>query len=53
MNGAILGLPRRQIDERIGGIIEFADIGAFIDQPVKTYSSGMFVPPGVQRSDQC
>lgn len=43
MNGAILGLPRRQLEERISSIIEFADIGPFIDQPVKTYSSGMFV----------
>lgn len=43
MNGAILGLPRKQINERIDAIIEFADIGPFIDQPVKTYSSGMFV----------
>lgn len=43
MNGAILGLSRKQINERIDNIIEFADIGAFIEQPVKTYSSGMFV----------
>jgi homopolymeric O-antigen transport system ATP-binding protein len=43
MNGAILGLPRKQLEERIGQIIEFADIGPFLDQPVKTYSSGMFV----------
>lgn len=43
MNGAILGLSRRQIDRRLDQIIEFADIGPFIDQPVKTYSSGMFV----------
>ena len=43
MNGAILGLPRKQITERIASMIEFADIGPFIDQPVKTYSSGMFV----------
>lgn len=43
MNGTILGLSRKQIDERIESIIAFADIGPFIEQPVKTYSSGMFV----------
>lgn len=43
MNGAILGLPRKQIERRIDSIMEFADIGAFVDQPVKVYSSGMFV----------
>jgi lipopolysaccharide transport system ATP-binding protein len=43
LNGAILGLSRREIDERFDAIASFADIGAFIDQPVKTYSSGMLV----------
>ena len=43
MNGAILGLSRREIDERFNDIVAFADIGEFIDQPVKTYSSGMMV----------
>lgn len=43
MNAALLGLPRAQIDERLDDILAFADIGKFIDQPVKTYSSGMFV----------
>jgi lipopolysaccharide transport system ATP-binding protein len=41
MYGAILGLSRRQIDERFQKIIDFADIGDAIMQPVKTYSSGM------------
>ena len=41
--GAIQGFSRKQMDERIERIIEFADIGAYIDQPVKNYSSGMSV----------
>ena len=43
MNAAILGLSRSQVDERLDAILAFADIGRFINQPVKTYSSGMFV----------
>jgi lipopolysaccharide transport system ATP-binding protein len=43
LNGTILGLTTRQIEERYHLIEEFAEIGAFIDQPVKTYSSGMVV----------
>jgi len=39
--GALLGVPHREMQERTGEIIEFADIGAFIDAPLKTYSSGM------------
>lgn len=39
--GSILGLTRAQIDERFANIEKFADIGMFIDQPLKTYSSGM------------
>ncbi|KUE90275.1 teichoic acid ABC transporter ATP-binding protein [Cupriavidus necator] len=43
LNGQLLGLTREQVSERFSEIIAFADIGDFIDQPVKTYSSGMFV----------
>jgi lipopolysaccharide transport system ATP-binding protein len=43
LNGVILGLSRTEIDRRLDDIIQFADIGEFIDQPVKTYSSGMVV----------
>ncbi|MES2634426.1 MAG: ABC transporter ATP-binding protein [Pseudomonadota bacterium] len=43
LNGPLLGLTREQLHERMPEIIEFSGIGAFIDQPVKTYSSGMFV----------
>ncbi|MCX5690586.1 MAG: ABC transporter ATP-binding protein [Planctomycetota bacterium] len=43
LNGAILGLSQREIHDRFDAIAGFADIGAFIDQPVKTYSSGMLV----------
>jgi len=43
INGAILGLERARIDAILGDIIAFADIGDYIGQPVKTYSSGMAV----------
>jgi lipopolysaccharide transport system ATP-binding protein len=41
--GSILGIPRREMDAKFDAIARFADIGAFIDQPVKTYSTGMLM----------
>jgi lipopolysaccharide transport system ATP-binding protein len=43
MNATILGLSRSEIDARFNDITDFADIGQFIEQPVKTYSSGMMM----------
>ncbi|MBQ9765456.1 MAG: ABC transporter ATP-binding protein [Lachnospiraceae bacterium] len=43
LNGTILDIPKEEMDKRLESIISFADIGGFINQPVKTYSSGMFV----------
>ncbi len=43
MNAAILGLKRHQVDELLPDILAFADIGDFVKQPVKTYSTGMFM----------
>ena len=43
MNAAILGLSQAQVNERLDSILAFADIGDFIRQPVKTYSSGMYM----------
>jgi lipopolysaccharide transport system ATP-binding protein len=43
LNASILGLSDTEINERLADIVTFADIGDFIDQPVKTYSSGMYL----------
>ena len=43
LNGALLGFSQAEIEARFDDIAGFADIGEFIDQPVKTYSSGMYV----------
>ena len=43
LNGTVLGLTRAEVEARFDRIVAFADIGDFIDQPVRTYSSGMYV----------
>jgi lipopolysaccharide transport system ATP-binding protein len=46
LNGVILGLSRREVQERFERIVEFADLGPFIDTPLKRYSSGMYARLG-------
>lgn len=43
LNGSILGMSRSEIDSKFKDIVEFSEIGSFLDTPVKRYSSGMFV----------
>lgn len=46
LNGAMLGMSMREIDRKLGEIIEFSECGQFIDTPVKRYSSGMYLKLG-------
>ena len=42
-NASIFGLTKKEIDERLDQIIEFSELGSYIDNPVRTYSSGMYM----------
>jgi lipopolysaccharide transport system ATP-binding protein len=53
VNGAILGMKKKEISKKFDAIVDFADIGDFLDSPVKNYSSGMYVRLGFSVAVHC
>ncbi|WP_287584474.1 ABC transporter ATP-binding protein [Candidatus Borrarchaeum sp.] len=53
INGAVLGMGKEEINKKFDSIVEFADIGDFLDMPVKHYSSGMYVRLGFAVAIHC
>jgi len=53
INAAILGMTKKEVDKKFDSIIDFADIGDFLDVPVKNYSSGMYVRLGFAVAVHC
>ena len=52
LNGVLMGLTKREVKEKTDHIIEFSELGDFIDQPVRTYSSGMYAKLGFSVASQ-
>jgi ABC-type polysaccharide/polyol phosphate transport system ATPase subunit len=48
LNGAIMGMPKREIDAKVDQIVAFSEVESFIDTPLKFYSSGMMVRAGIR-----